>query len=965
MTDTTPPHHQASSSASTITRVQDQDAPLRRDVRTLGFELGQILKRHGSEELYNLVEEVRFLAKQRRVGDTDADRQLREKIASLNFGEMDDLIRALTVFFDLANLAEDRHRIRVLRQREMASYPTAKKESLADAIARLKNKGWTPAMVQQMLLRLNIQLVFTAHPTEAKRRTVRQTLRRLRRDLIDLDRPDALPRERDLTMSRIRTDLDCLWETDALRPTKPKVIEEVLRSMFVAEEVWDVTPQLYRAMRNALKFGFPDTEFQLPQFLTFGSWIGGDRDGNPFVTTEVTRKTLLLLRKSAIDRHLASCNHIRHILSISETRHPVGEELNDALLDAIEDFPEAAQRIEEMNPYEKYRHWMTIIRYRLNQTKAFDPLDELVSGEAANTPINPAVYRHPEELQADLMLVYDSLRQNGHDHLAEGELRDWLDRLDIFGFHLLSLDIREDAQRFQDAVAELTASDLMGLTENYAELDEERKQQLLAQPIEAAAAERVDLDKLSDTARETVMLFDLIEEAAEKLGTGIKSTPESDRKASPGPLGAIITSMTQKPSDSLAVLWLGKLAAHRQKHETQQAVLPIVPLFETINDLKNAGSVMDALLSHPTYKAHVAATNCLQIVMIGYSDSTKDGGIMSSSWRLYQAQAELADVIHQHDMEIMLFHGRGGALGRGGGPAAQSILSLPEGSVQSRIRITEQGEVLAQRYDDPDIAYRHLEQVTWATMLVSAEDKVVVPDAWLKLMEVAANLGKKKYRALVEDPGFLQYFGEATPIDSIEKLQIGSRPSHRKGERKLENLRAIPYTFAWTQNRHLVTAFFGIGTGLTKAAGNDWSLLQTMYREWSYFKGLIDTIELALIKADMSIAEAYAQNVSNPEVGQRILETIQKEYHATQEAILIITGREELMETSPWLKRSVVVRNPYVDPLNFIQVELMKRKADGPGQTESDREDAEYLYAIEELLRLSIQGIASGLRTTG
>ncbi|MEX0884807.1 MAG: phosphoenolpyruvate carboxylase [Phycisphaeraceae bacterium] len=915
------------------------DQPLRQDVRMLGFELGQVLKRHGSMQLFQLVEEMRRLSKRRRAGDAQADEKLRATIAGLDAEPLRDVIRALSCFFDLANLAEDRHRIRVLRERERALGGAPQPESIAAAVAALRERGFDADEVQALIDKLDIELVLTAHPTEAKRLTVRNTLNRLRQDLIELERADLLPRERDRLAMRMQADLACLWETEPLHPRRPTVLEEVRRSLFAVDSLWQITPQLYRTMRSGLAQHYGEKPFHLPALLRFGTWIGGDRDGNPNVTCDVTRQTLTLLRRTALEKHLATCERIASMLSISEHYHAASRELHEALADARERWSPPEQVIEQLNPNEPYRHWLAVMAYRLRR-----------SAEAqVDGPVPEAAYTDAGAFEADLALIERSLRAAGHELLADGELRDWQDRAAAFGLHMARLDVREDARRLQRVVAELGPH--FGLPADFADHSEHDKQRLLGEPVNAARAHQFDPAAVSDDARETFELFVLLGQASATFG--------------PRALGMLIASMTHQPSDVLTMLWLSAAASAWSGQPAPR--LPIVPLFETIDDLEHAPDTLKALLACEPYAEHLRTTGGHQVCMIGYSDSTKDGGYLAANWHLYEAQRRLTQTAHAHGISVSFFHGRGGALGRGGGPAARGILSLPADSVQGHIRITEQGEVLADRYDNPHIAHRHLEQVTWATMLVSAAPPEAAPEAWTQMIDAAAKRARQAYRDLVDDPAFLDYFQHASPIEIIESLPIASRPSRRQAKRALEDLRAIPYTFAWTQNRHVLTAFYGLGAGLGEVADAEvdgWTHLQQMYREWPFFTAVIDNAELALAKCDEVIIDHYAElldEAAGGDDGRRLGGLVRAEYRRTRDAVLRITGRSELLRDTPWLHRSVAVRNPYVDQLNFIQIELMRRL-----EAARDRDaDEAALESLRSLLRMSVQGLAAGLRSTG
>ncbi|MEO0474711.1 MAG: phosphoenolpyruvate carboxylase [Planctomycetota bacterium] len=894
------------------------DFPLRRDVRMLGYELGKVLKSHGSDGLYDLVEEVRALAKGRRDGNAKADQMLRDRIAAMTEDELGELMRALACFFDLANLAEDRHRIRVLREREDKTWPGPRNQSLGQAITKLADDGITAEQMQAMLNELDVDLVFTAHPTEAKRRSIRMTLGRLRDDLIQLDRPDMLNRERDELVRRIRADLDCLWETDTLRPSKPSVLEEVDRSLFVLDSLWEMVPKLCYSTRRALELAYPDNTPALPMVVRFGSWIGGDRDGNPFVTPEVTRQTLGKLRRAISAKHAHEAKLMARVLSISEKHHPASAAVHKIVDDGCVKWPELKDIVEKVSPQEVYRRSLRVIRARLLASAGGNPLDEAQAMAYANSA----------ELEANLAALADSLRENGHDDLADGPMQGWRDRVAAFGLHFARLDIREDSRQLHSSIAEVINK--LAPANQYAELDEPARQALLSSAVELNT-DQLNLDELTEPTRNTVELFVLLEQAAEQLGT------ES--------LGALIISMTHHPSDVLAMGWLGRLAARLQGYDQPKAVLPIAPLFETIDDLANADQTLDALLKSEPYMAHVQATGGRQMCMVGYSDSCKDGGYLASNFGLYDAQTRLAATAKQHGIGLVLFHGRGGALGRGGGPAARGVLSLPPEAVQHKVRITEQGEVLAERYDDPEVAFRHVEQVAWATLLVSAESGEAVESTWVDELAKASEASTDCYRSLRDDPAFLAYFDKATPINTIETMPIGSRPSRRRGARELKDLRAIPYTFAWTQNRHLLTGWYGLGTGLSQI---DRETRLTMYDGWPMFRGMIHNAELALAKCDMQIARHYAELVDDDQA-MRLFETICTEFDRTRALVLETAQRDDLLSGIDWLQRSVRVRNPYIDPLNLIQVELMRRGLDPQG----------------DLLRQSVQAIAAGLRNTG
>ncbi|MCC7205206.1 MAG: phosphoenolpyruvate carboxylase, partial [Phycisphaeraceae bacterium] len=656
--------------------------------------------------------------------------------------------------------------------------------------------------------------------------------------------------------------------------------------------------------------------------------------------------TLTRMRAAATSKHLAACQELQARCSISRRRHGVSQALLRSLDRCTTRWPELAARVALMHPDEVYRQWLTAVTFRLEKTAAAQAGESVPEG----------AYPSARELAADVELLSQSLRQNGHEELADGGVQDWLDRIEVFGFHFARLDIREDARAVRQAVGEVLR--LMGRCDDLAALDEHAKLAVLSEPIPSEAAGKLNLDALTGPSRDLVEVFRHLQDAGRDFGQAA--------------LGVTIASMTHHASDVLAMLWLQRLGAAicswSQSEGHDQILLPVVPLFETIDDLRRAGPMMRDLLACPSYRAHVQRHGRLQMVMVGYSDSTKDGGYLSANWSLYQAQDQVTRIAERAGISVVFFHGRGGALGRGGGPAAQGILSLPPHSVQGRIRITEQGEVLAERYDDPEIALRHLEQMVWATLLVDVVGAKEPPAEWAVLLDDAASASYAAYRRLVEDPGFVWYFEQATPIAGIEGLPIASRPSRRRTQRTIADLRAIPYTFAWTQSRQVITAFYGLGTALEPLLPAKLDLLRQMYRQWPFFKAVIDNAELAVAKCEPTIAAEYAQLVEDRDASSRIHGLIQSELARTRAAVLAVTGHSQLLDAVPWLQQSIAVRNPYVAAMNLIQVELLRRRRALLAESLAGQDPPAAwpgLDRITELLRLSIQAVAAGVRTTG
>lgn len=885
-----------------------QESWLGRDVKMLGACLGRVLTEQVGTETFTLVEEVRHLAKAHRKGDGEAGRKLRELLDQVDWTQGRQLIRAFTMLLDLMNAAEDRQRVRVLREREAQQPDQPRGGSIADAVAQLKDAVGGIDSLHDAVERLDIELVLTAHPTEAKRRTVRSQLRRIRDRLAELDRTDLLPREREALTRSIEADLTVLWHTDLAKNDPPSVAEEVERGLLVAKELWEVTPRLYRDMNAALDQ--QADAWEPPAFLRFGSWIGGDRDGHPGVTPQVTQDTLGRHRAAALALHIESCRELSRLLSIATTRIPSAK-LDQLVEQRLKDMPACAPLVERFTPSEGYRRFLNTIRYQLEAAR---------SGEGG--------YRNDLQLLDDLVILRDSMVEAGLGRLAHEDLEDWIIRTRVFGFHLLRLDVRQDGRVYREIVRDLYDADYLSRSES------EKQAVLLGKLDASGAAPQADL------ARQTGELFDLIAQTLDR----------SRGRA----LGGHVISMTQAPSDVLMVLRMLQDAEKRLAPNEPLPPLPIVPLFETIGDLEAGPDVLETLFTNEHYLEHLKRCSGKQIIMVGYSDSTKDGGYLTACWALYRGQARMHAVAEKHGIQLVVFHGRGGSLGRGGGPAARSIASLPAHTVDGAIRITEQGEVLADRYDDPDIAYRHLEQVVSATLLTELQGEAPTPDAWVQMMDRVSQASLTAYRQLVELPAFIDYFRQATPIGEIERLQIGSRPSRRRSGASIADLRAIPWVFSWTQNRHLLPAWYGLGQALQQEIDRDGGLdaLQLAYRDWPFFRATLDNAALAVAKFDHSLAECYAELATGDATA--VWDRIEQGWRESREAITSVIGIEQLLDDIPWLKRSIVHRNPYVEPLNLLQVRLLKEL----GQDGDNQE-------LRDLARLSIYGVAAGLRTTG
>lgn len=905
---------------------------LTREIGWLAETLWGIVAEAAGTEAAQLVQQVLTLAQSRRRGALDAEAELLALIRRLTAEQIETLIGAYSIFFDLANLAEDRHRIRVLRSRQARPGDAERPESIGAAFRQIQRAGIPAVNWRQLLERLSIDLVFTAHPTEAKRKSVREKIRDLRQSMAELDHDSLLPRERERTLRKIVSDLRILWRTDLLRQRKPRVSEEVRRALYFTRTLWDVIPQLHADLVEAVGTTGAVTMAEVAMPIRFGSWIGGDRDGHPGVTQAVTAETLGLLRDQALAFHCQECRTARRMLSLSDRTLEIPPALKSELAQQLHAHPQLSAVLEPIAEEETIRRFLRVIEWRLAKTR-----------EALPGTVHPGAYPNPQALHKDLELVRTTIAALPGGQEMSQHLSRWQLQTRVFGFHLKRLDIRQESGWYVDVITEILQS--VEWENDYRQLAEADRQRVLLDTLHRSMSP--DVAAWSESTRETWELFLLL--------ARLRQAGTADC------LGIQIVSMTHHPSDVLVVLWLETQAARAIGGVPEDCPgLPIAPLLETIDDLRHAQEILAELLAIPAYRAHVQRAG-RQFVMVGYSDSTKDGGYLAANWSLYTGQSHLRDVTSQHGIPLTVFHGRGGSLGRGGGPTARAIQSLPPGTCDGTLRITEQGEVLAQRYDDPAIAYRHLEQVTAATLLLAAGPPVTVPAIWYQLLERLSEASYAAYRDLVESPGFVAFFEQATPIAEIEQLPIGSRPTRRRSERTLESLRAIPWVFSWTQNRCLLPAWYGLGASLDRwAAETPQALaeLQAMYRQWPFFEAVVGNAELALAKADLGIAQLYAGLVTDPDSRSEIWNKIAAEFSRTQRWILAIKGSEQLLESLPWLQWSIELRNPYVDPLNMLQIELKRRiAADVPG--------AEGRLGWSHLARLTAQAIAGGLRTTG
>jgi len=912
------------------TSALDEIDRLSTEIGTLGRALGRVIARIEGAETFETVERLRRLAKARRAGRSGAAAQLAREVAALTPAAAFNQAMAFTLYFELVNLAEENFRIALLRRRRVAraqggADSAPMRESIEAAVLELKQRGVDAVQMQALVDRLGIELVFTAHPTESKRRTLLTKLRRLGEVLRLRGHPEFSADPQLLDPECVEREIASLWLTDRSRVERPEVSDEARTGLWYFETtLFETLPRLQSDMVQALARHYPGVT-PPRRWLTFGSWIGGDRDGNPNVTAAVTADVLGRHRRLALEKLRLAAHQLSRTLTVSDRRDAV----SPGLLRGLGEELHLSRHLEALGkryPHEPYRLLLGVLRERLAQAAAeVQDGAALLTTDAAGEPgfTHGSVATLLDAIRASLAAGRGAI-------LTGGDFEALREQVEIFGLHTARLDLRQHSSHHLAAVAEVLGAE-------YAKLPEaDKRARLLAALATARPLTPVEREKLSPATRNVLDPLALAGRAAALFG------PEA--------LGVYIISMTDGVSDLLEVELLQTLAG---------AQLPVSPLFETLDDLNRAPEILAEWFTLPG-----RARPKHQHVMLGYSDSNKDCGYLTANWALYQAQETIARVAWEHGVKLTLFHGRGGSIARGGGPAAKAILAQPAGLRDGGIRVTEQGEVLSTRYHDPDLAHRILEQMAYGVMLGAhaAQQPADVPAAWREAMESMSAAGLAAYRAVVhDDPEFLAFWREATPIDEISNLKLGSRPTFRRATQSVEDLRAIPWVFSWMQSRFNFPGWFGLGSGLEAMlrrgpAGR--RLLRTMHREWPFFQTLIDNAQLTMRKADMGIAALYAGLVRDAAIRRRIRRVLEAEFARTEKAILAVTGERQLLAREPVLRRSVQLRNPYIDPLNTIQVEMLRRLRQGGLPPEAAE-------ATRAVIELTINGISGGLKNTG
>ena len=893
--------------------IQQIAAPLREDVRLLGNLLGETLKEQAGQDLFNQVEKIRALSKGARDGQLEAEKELEKLLASLGDEEILPLTRAFTHFLNFSNIAEQYHVVRSRRQSEFdESLPSP--NPLDHLFEKFKEKDISPETLYQQICDLKIELVLTAHPTEVSRRTLIQKYDGINNCLQKFDQEKLTPRERQEVLEHLKQLVCSAWQTDEIRRNRPTPIDEAKWGFTTIEQtLWNAVPKFIRELNGMVN---EQCGKDLPLTVApvrFASWMGGDRDGNPNVTHNITQEVLWLSRWQAADLYLRDIEDLRWELSIQKC----SDELKQGL---------------GKDHAEPYREYLRETREKLKATRFW--LSEKLAGRNADAS---RVIKSKDELLEPLLVCYRSLIDSKLPEIANGRLLDFIHRVNCFGIELLKLDIRQESGRHRQAISAIT--EYLGLG-NFETWTEQARQNFLLQELQS---KRPLLPKHLNEPAGSLIEHPDVQEVFATMRTLAEQPEES--------LGAYIISMAEYPSDVLAVLLL-------QKEADIKHPLRVVPLFETLKDLDGAAATMNTLFGMHWYKQHIQGKH---EVMIGYSDSAKDAGFMSANWAQYRAQEELTAVAQKHAVQLTLFHGRGGSISRGGAPTQQALFSQPPGSISGAIRVTEQGEMIRFKFGLEGIALQNLEIYTAATLEATLLPPPEPKQEWRDLMHKMTDLSVQVYRQTVrENPHFVKYLRTVTPELELQMLPLGSRPAKRKVSGGIESLRAIPWVFAWTQIRLMLPAWLGTGAAINQVIADDQkAVLEEMLQQWPYFQTLIDMLEMVLSKADGNVALYYESYLTQDEDLKVLGNELRQRLKDAVKTLLTLKGESKLLSSNDVLDQSMKVRKPYLLPLHLLQAELMKRRRAYMGEKQAEH------TPVDHALMVSIAGIAAGLRNTG
>ncbi len=921
------------------------DAQLRSSVKLLGKLLGNIIKSHAGDKVYMAVEKLRkgFINLRKDNNQIKHD-QLIRYIGKLDPITLKNVIRSFSKYFALVNVAEEAYQ-HINRTDRLKSGFDSWEGSFDQTLRECKASEMDDTQLESLINSLRYIPVFTAHPTEAKRRSKLEAMRRIFNTILELQSYKGQSIKREELIDELQAEILILWRTDEVRLRKPTVLDEVENGLYYFRtSLFRAIPEVYRDLEKAIKRVYHTDNVKVPSFIRFGSWIGGDRDGNPFVTPDITREAVYMHAETALHEYMRRAQKLSTLLTHSSGLTTPSDEFLSSSKDDDKYFQGAFEDTTQDFAKEPYRRKLKIIRYRLKER--LNAIKQLKNKDNINCP---HAYNSEKELLSDLYLIKDSLISDNDNILNDFGLNDFIRLVETFGFYLVNLDIREESTNHTNAISEILKNHD---NTDYDQLDESSRISSLENVIKSELTLDDIYPSLSDETKKVLDVFTVMKELRNEV--------------SEHAFGNYVISMTHHASHVFEVLALAKLCGLISLKEGKlTASIQVTPLFETIDDLTRIEEILEDLFSNDTYTNLLGSyeNSKLQEVMLGYSDSCKDGGILSSSWSLYKAQQQVLDISKKYHIECRLFHGRGGTVGRGGGPTHNAILAQPNKTVRGMIKITEQGEVLSYKYAVPQSASYELELAI--SGLIKASKHLVIDDTvctnnFEEIMSEMSIVGEKKYRDLTDDKeGIMDYFYEATPVQELAELNIGSRPSHRKKtQRSKYSIRAIPWVFGWSLSRHTLPAWYGLGSALNQMVASDQSSmdkLKTMYSEWPFFRVLLDNIQMALAKSDLGIARDYSLLVKDRNAANQIIDDIEKEFESTVQTLLRIVGSDQLLSDNTKLSLSLSRRQPYLDPLNYIQVMLLKAHREIPDEDTVN---------LDPLLR-TIHAIATGMKNTG
>ncbi len=903
--------------------------------------LGEVILEQEGQAVFDAVELLRKgFIQQRQTPSPERHSELIAAIEAMNVDSVDRVIHAFSTFFHLANINEEHANQKARKQVEEAGETWS--NSFLDTITGFKEQGKSLDEVMSLIGNLNYYPTFTAHPTEAKRPIVLEALQRIHKEYQVLTSGHVSEAEAEEFRHRLKAMIQIFWKTEAVRPAKPTVYDEIENSLYYfRESIFNCLPEIYRDLEHAIKTVYPDARgdsLNLPNIVQFGTWVGGDRDGNPFVTPEITRNALRMQQLEVLQEYVRRVEHLSKIFTHSADQVSLSPEFEASMQ---RDDIRLTKYLGDKHLTEPYRRKLSFVKLRLEKTIH---IVEMHLGDATPS-FDPLAFKNEDEFRDEIMLVRNSLRHHNEGNITRGSLKALLRLLDTCGFYLSKMDIRQESTLHSQAIHEI------GLTLDepidYSVMSEQERQSWLTERLLETESLSYDRRQITLQSAEIIEVFELMSEMRDEVSKHC--------------FGSYIISMTHEASHLLEVALLAKMSGLITTDASGKVTseIHIAPLFETVKDLEHAEPTLESLFQNPVYRQLLSFTNDTQEIMLGYSDSCKDGGILASSWNLYKAQQNIVSVSNKHDIRCLLFHGRGGTIGRGGGPTHEAILGQPKGTVQGGIKFTEQGEVLSFKYNFKDTARYELTVGITGLMKASASDSVTDKPEYVAMMEQLTEQGEAAFRKLTDDNvATMQYFYETTPSSEIGLLNIGSRPSHRKkADYSKKSIRAIGWVFGWSQSRQNIPGWYGLGSALKHAIDNGGlDTLQDMQQNWRYFRTLISNSQMVILKTDQQVAAEYAKLCSDADIAKVTYSTISGEFDLAIEQIFNVTQERELMADFPEIGQSVRWRNAYLDPLNYIQVLMLKRL-----NQESDRMQSSWLKPALD----SINGIATGLRNTG